>query len=187
MTVVVVFTVAPEGLVLVSSVVRLRFPSGVTLVVVRKDLLERTPGGLPAMLDYRLQAENRSLYNTPPTFAIYVVGLVLEWLKDLGGLAEAQKRNEAKAALLYGAIDGSGGFYRGHAQPESRSRMNVTFRLPSEDLEKAFLKEAKPLGLDGLKGHRSVGGLRASIYNACPVESVKALADFMGDFRKRRG
>jgi len=162
-------------------------PAGVTLVVVRKELLERTPGGLPAMIDYRVQAEHRSLYNTPPTFAVYVVGLVLEWLKDLGGLTEIAKRNEAKAALLYGAIDGSGGFYRGHARPESRSRMNVTFRLPSEDLEKAFLKEAQAEGLDGLKGHRSVGGLRASIYNACPIESVRALTDFMGAFRKRRG
>jgi len=162
-------------------------PAGVTLVVVRRELLGRTPGDLPAMLDYRLLAENRSLYNTPPTFAIYVVGLVLEWLKTLGGLAAVGKRNEAKAALLYEAIDGSGGFYRGHAQPASRSRMNVTFRLPSEELEKAFLKEAQAQGLDGLKGHRSVGGLRASIYNACPVESVAALAAFMGEFRKRRG
>jgi phosphoserine aminotransferase len=162
-------------------------PAGVTVVVARKDLLGRSPGGLPAMLDYRLMAENRSLYNTPPTFAIYVVGLVLEWLKGKGGLAGVAKRNETKAALLYGAIDGSGGFYRGHAQPASRSRMNVTFRLPSEELEKAFLKEAQAEGLDGLKGHRSVGGLRASIYNACPLESVKALADFMGEFRKRRG
>jgi len=162
-------------------------PAGVTLVVVRKDLLERSPGGLPAMLDYRLQAENRSLYNTPPTFAIYVVGLVLDWLIGLGGLAEAAKRNEAKAAVVYDAIDGSGGFYRGHAQKDSRSRMNVTFRLPSEDLEKAFLKEAQAEGLDGLKGHRSVGGLRASIYNACPIDSVRALAAFMGGFRTRRG
>jgi len=162
-------------------------PAGVTLVVIRRDLLERVPGGLPAMLDYRLMAESRSLYNTPPTFAIYVVGLVLDWLKGLGGLAEVAKRNEAKAALLYGAIDGSGGFYRGHAREESRSRMNVTFRLPSEELEKAFLKEAQAQALDGLKGHRSVGGLRASIYNACPPGSVAALADFMGDFRKRRG
>jgi phosphoserine aminotransferase len=162
-------------------------PAGVTLVAVRRELLERTPGGLPAMLDYRLLAESHSLYNTPPTFAIYVVGLVLEWLKTLGGLAGAAQRNEAKAALLYGAIDGSGGFYRGHAQRSSRSRMNVTFRLPSEDLEKAFLKEAQAQGLDGLKGHRSVGGLRASIYNACPIESVEALAAFMGDFRGRRG
>jgi len=162
-------------------------PAGVTVVVVRKDLLERTPGGLPAMLDYRLMAENRSLYNTPPAFAIYVVGLVLGWLKGLGGLAEIGKRNEAKAALLYAEIDGSGGFYRGHAQPGSRSRMNVTFRLPSEELEKAFQKEAQAEGLDGLKGHRSVGGLRASIYNACPIESVRALATFMGEFRARRG
>jgi phosphoserine aminotransferase len=162
-------------------------PAGVTLVVVRKDLLERTPGGLPAMLDYRLMAESRSLYNTPPTFAIYVVGLVLEWLRGLGGLTEIGKRNEAKAALLYEAIDGSGGFYRGHAQPGSRSRMNVTFRLPSEELEKAFLEEARAEGFDGLKGHRSVGGLRASIYNACPIASAKALADFMGSFRERRG
>jgi len=162
-------------------------PAGVTLVVVRKDLLERTPGGLPAMLDYRLMAEKASLYNTPPTFAIYVVGLVLEWLLRAGGLAEAGRRNEAKAARLYAAIDASGGFYRGHAQPGSRSRMNVTFRLPSEELEKAFLKEAQAERLDGLKGHRSVGGLRASIYNACPMESVEALAGFMGEFRRRRG
>ena len=162
-------------------------PAGVTVVVVRKELLERTPGGLPAMLDYRQMAESRSLYNTPPTFAIYVVGLVLEWLLELGGLVEAGRRNEAKAALLYDAIDGSGGFYRGHARPESRSRMNVTFRLPSEELEKAFLKEAQAARLDGLKGHRSVGGLRASIYNACPIESVAALAGFMGEFRRRRG
>jgi phosphoserine aminotransferase len=162
-------------------------PAGVTLVIVRKDLLERVPGGLPSVLDYRLMAENRSLYNTPPTFAIYVVGLVLEWLKQLGGLSEMARRNEAKAALVYEAIDGSGGFYRGHAQKDSRSRMNVTFRLPSEELEKAFLKEAQARGLDGLKGHRSVGGLRASIYNACPIESVRALVELMGEFRKRRG
>jgi phosphoserine aminotransferase len=162
-------------------------PAGVTLVIVRRDLLERTPGDLPAVLDYRLMTENRSLYNTPPTFAIYVVGLVLEWLKGLGGLAEVARRNEAKAALLYEAIDGSGGFYRGHAEEASRSRMNVTFRLPSEELEKAFLKEASAQELDGLKGHRSVGGLRASLYNACPVESVRALAGFMGEFRARRG
>jgi len=162
-------------------------PAGVTLVIVRKDLLERTPGDLPAVLDYRLMAENRSLYNTPPTFAIYVVGLVLDWLKGLGGLGEVAKRNEAKAALLYEAIDGSGGFYRGHAHPASRSRMNVTFRLPSEELEKAFLKEAQAQELDGLKGHRLVGGLRASIYNACPIESVRALAGFMGEFKARRG
>ena len=162
-------------------------PAGVTLVVVRKELLDRTPGGLCAMLDYRLQAESKSLYNTPPTFSIYVVGLVLRWLMATGGLAGAAQRNEEKAGLLYAAIDGSGGFYRGHAQPESRSRMNVTFRLPSEVLEAAFLKAAQAESLDGLKGHRSVGGLRASIYNACPVESVRALASFMSDFRRGRG
>ena len=162
-------------------------PAGIAVVVVRKDLLERTPGGLPALLDYRLMAEKRSLYNTPPTFAVYVVGRVLKWLLDLGGRTEIGKRNEAKAALLYDAIDGSGGFYRGHAQPDSRSRMNVTFRLATEDLEKEFLKEAGPADLAGLKGHRSVGGLRASIYNACPVESVQALVDFMADFQRRRG
>ncbi len=162
-------------------------PAGVALVVVRRELLERTPGGLPAMLDYRLMAEHKSLYNTPPTFAVYVVGLVLQWIRELGGLAELGRRNEAKAAVLYDAIDGSGGFYRGHAQKASRSRMNVTFRLQTEELEKGFLKEAQAEGLDGLKGHRSVGGLRASIYNACPLESVRALAAFMREFQRRRG
>jgi phosphoserine aminotransferase len=162
-------------------------PAGIAVVVVRRDLLERTPGGLPALMDYRLMAEKQSLYNTPPTFAVYVVGRVLKWLLDNGGLAEMEKRNEAKAALVYDAIDGSGGFYRGHAQPASRSRMNVTFRLASDDLEKGFLKEAGAADLAGLKGHRSVGGLRASIYNGCPLESVRALVDFMADFQKRRG
>ncbi len=162
-------------------------PAGVVVAVIRKDLLERTPGDLPALLDYRLMAEKKSLYNTPPTHAIYVVGLVLQWLVETGGLAEAAKRNEAKARLVYEAIDASGGFYRGHARPGSRSRMNVTFRLPSEDLEKAFVKEAQAAGLEGLKGHRSVGGLRASLYNACPIESVRELVAFMSDFKKRRG
>jgi phosphoserine aminotransferase len=162
-------------------------PAGVALVVIRRDLLERTPGGLAAMLDYRLLAEHRSLYNTPPTFAVYVVGLVLQWLLDGGGLAGAASRNETKAALVYEAIDSSSGFYRGHAQPASRSRMNVTFRLQTEELEKAFLKEAQAEGLDGLKGHRSVGGLRASLYNACPLDSARALASFMRNFQKRRG
>lgn len=162
-------------------------PAGVTLVVVRRELLERVPGGLPALLDYRLTAESGSLHNTPPTFAIYVVGLVLEWLRELGGLAALALRNEAKAARLYAAIDRSDGFYRGHAQPASRSRMNVTFRLRDEAAEKAFLQQAQAEGLDGLKGHRSVGGVRASIYNACPDESVAALAGFMDEFRRRRG
>lgn len=162
-------------------------PAGIAVVVVRRDLLERTPGGLPALLDYRLMDEKKSLYNTPPTFAVYVVGRVVRWILELGGLEGIARRNEAKAALLYDAIDGSGGFYRGHAQVESRSLMNVTFRLGSEDLEKEFLKEAAGADLVGLKGHRSVGGLRASIYNACPLESAQALVDFMAEFQKRRG
>lgn len=178
--------VARHGLVYAGAQKNLG-PAGVTLVVVRRDLLERTPGDLPALLDYRLLAGSRSLYNTPPTFAIYVVGLVLRWLIDAGGLAQVASRNDAKAALLYGAIDASGGFYRGTARPDSRSRMNVTFRLPSESLEGVFLAEAQAEGLSGLKGHRSVGGLRASIYNGCPLESVVALASFMDEFRRRRG
>jgi phosphoserine aminotransferase len=116
-----------------------------------------------------------------------VVGLVLHWLRGLGGLAEIERRNVAKAERLYRAIDESGGFYRGHARPESRSRMNVTFRLPSEELEKAFAKEATAAGLDGLKGHRSVGGLRASLYNALPPAAVEALVQFMADFRRKSG
>lgn len=162
-------------------------PAGIAVVVVRRDLLERTPGGLPALMDYRLMDEKRSLYNTPPTFAVYVVGRVVRWILDHGGLEEIGQLNEAKAALLYDAIDGSGGFYRGHAQVESRSRMNVTFRLGNEELEKQFLKEAVGADLVGLKGHRSVGGLRASIYNACTIESVRALVDFMAEFQRRCG
>jgi phosphoserine aminotransferase len=162
-------------------------PAGVTLVVMRRELLERVPAGLPAVLDYKLMAENRSLYNTPPCFAIYVTGLVLAWLREQGGLAAAGERNAAKAALVYEAIDGSDGFYRGHAQPGSRSAMNLTFRLKDAAAEKAFLADAQAEGLDGLKGHRSVGGVRASLYNACPRESAAALASFMGEFRRRRG
>jgi phosphoserine aminotransferase len=162
-------------------------PSGVTLVVVRQDLLSRVPPNLPTMLDYKLMAENRSLYNTPPTFAIYVLGLVLRWLTDIGGLEEIARRNQAKAGLVYQTIDASGGFYRGHARADSRSRMNVTFRLPSEDLEKQFVSQATAEGLDGLKGHRSVGGLRASLYNALPLESVEALAQFMKEFQRKNG
>jgi phosphoserine aminotransferase len=162
-------------------------PAGVTLVVMRRELLERVPAGLPAVLDYKLMAENRSLYNTPPCFAIYVTGLVLAWLREQGGLAAAGERNAAKAALVYEAIDGSEGFYSGHAQPGSRSAMNITFRLKDAAAEKAFLADAQAEGLDGLKGHRSVGGVRASLYNACPKASAAALAGFMGEFRRRRG
>lgn len=161
-------------------------PSGVTLVIIRNDLLERIPDGLHTMLDYRTHVENKSLYNTPNTFGIYVISLVCRWLKDKGGLAGMQRANEQKAKLLYDTID-STDFYRGHAEVDSRSLMNVTFRLPSEQLEKKFVAEATTAGLDGLKGHRSVGGLRASIYNAFPLEGVEALVDFMKEFERNNG
>jgi phosphoserine aminotransferase len=161
-------------------------PAGVTVVVIRKELVEKRPEGLPTMLDYSIHAAKESLYNTPPAFSIYVVGLVAGWLKELGGLEAIEKQNEAKAALLYDAIDATE-FYRGHAERESRSLMNVTFRLPSEELEKKFAAEATAAGLDGLKGHRSVGGLRASIYNAFPPEGVQTLVDFMKEFERTNG
>jgi phosphoserine aminotransferase len=159
--------------------------AGVTVVIIREDLLERVPPKLPAMLDYKLMAEKESLYNTPSTFGIYVTGLVVEWLLDMGGLPEIGRRNAEKAAIIYNIIDASNGFYRGHAQKNSRSLMNITFRLPSEELEKKFVKESTAAGLDGLKGHRSVGGLRASIYNAFPIEGAKALAEFMQEFQNK--
>jgi phosphoserine aminotransferase len=161
-------------------------PSGVTLVIIREDLLKNIPDNLHTMLDYRIHVENKSLYNTPNTFGIYIVNLVCKWLLDKGGLAAMQKENEDKAKLLYDAIDATD-FYRGHAEADSRSLMNVTFRLPSEDLEKQFVKEATAAKLDGLKGHRSVGGLRASIYNAFPREGVEALVSFMKEFEKKNG
>lgn len=161
-------------------------PAGVTVVIVRDELVRRAPQALPAMLSYRVHAEHRSLYNTPPCFAIYIVGLVMRWLRAEGGLAEMARRNERKAAKLYAEIDRTG-FYRGTAEKASRSRMNVTFRLPTEALEAQFVKEAAAAGLDGLKGHRAVGGLRASIYNAFPEEGVDALVAFMRDFERRYG
>jgi phosphoserine aminotransferase len=161
-------------------------PSGVTLVIIRKDLLERSAASLPTMLNYKTQAENNSLYNTPNTFGIYVLGLTIGWLKGLGGLHAVAAMNERKARLLYDEIDRTG-FYRGTAQRESRSLMNVTFRLPSEELEKKFDKAATAAGLDGLKGHRSVGGMRASIYNAFPEAGVQALVDFMREFERTNG
>ena len=160
-------------------------PAGVTIVVAREDLISRGVEGLPAMLDYRTYAQHRSLYNTPPVFAIYVVMLVTRWLRDeIGGLDKMGEINAAKAALLYEAIDGSDGFYRGHARTDSRSRMNVTWRLPSQDLERRFLDGAEARGLHELRGHRSVGGLRASIYNAMPAEGVHALREYMDAFRR---
>jgi phosphoserine aminotransferase len=160
--------------------------AGVTVVVVREDLLERVPQGLPPMLDYRLQAQNDSRYNTPNVFGVYVLLLVARWLKDdVGGLAAMAKINREKAGLLYEVLDRHPEFYRGHARPESRSLMNVTWRLPTEELEAEFLKEAKMRDLVELKGHRSVGGIRASIYNAMPREGVAALVDLMLEFRER--
>jgi len=161
-------------------------PAGVTLVIARDDIVKRSPSTLPTMMQYSVHAENKSLYNTPPVFAIYVMRLVLKWLLTEGGLAAMEKSNVRKAAKLYAEIDRTG-FYRGHGQPDSRSRMNVTFRLPSEELEKKFVKEATAAGLDGLKGHRSVGGLRASIYNAFPEAGVDSLVDFMRTFEKQNG
>ncbi len=161
-------------------------PSGVTIVIVRDDMLKRIPDNLPTMLDYRTHTKEKSLYNTPPTFGIYVIELVLEHLQSLGGLSAIQKHNEEKGALLYDFIDASG-YYRGTAEKNSRSLMNVCFRLPSEDLESKFIKEATAASLDGLKGHRSVGGVRASIYNAFPKEGVVALIDFMSEFQKKNG
>jgi phosphoserine aminotransferase len=139
------------------------------------------------MLDYRVQAENKSLYNTPPVFGVYIMGLVMKWLVGLGGLPAIQKQNQEKARILYDALDNSGGFYRPHAKPDSRSNMNVTFRLPSEDQEKQFVSEATKAGLDGLKGHRSVGGIRASLYNAFPTKGVDALVSFMKEFARKNG
>jgi phosphoserine aminotransferase len=161
-------------------------PSGVTLVIIREDLLPRSQKSLPTMLNYAVQAENGSMYNTPPTFAVYTLGLVVKWLIGQGGLAAMAALNERKAAKLYAEIDRSG-FYRGTADKDCRSLMNVTFRLASEDLEKRFVKESTAAGLDGLKGHRSVGGMRASIYNAFPEAGVDALVAFMREFERKQG
>jgi phosphoserine aminotransferase len=161
-------------------------PSGVTVVIIREDLLARSQDSLPSMLNYKIQADNNSLYNTPPTFGIYVLGLVLQWLKGLGGLKAIGEINDRKAGVLYTELDRTE-YWRPHAEADSRSAMNVTFRLPSEDLEKKFVKESTAAGFDGLKGHRSVGGLRASIYNAFPEQGVKDLVSFMQEFEKKNG
>ncbi len=161
-------------------------PSGVTLVILREDLLARIPDGLSTMLDYRTHVENGSLYNTPNTWGIYILNLVCEWVKEQGGLEGMYEKNVAKAQKIYDTIDATD-FYRGHAVREARSIMNVTFRLPSEELEKKFATEATAAGLDGLKGHRSVGGIRASIYNAFPPEGCDALAQFMKEFERTNG
>ncbi len=159
-------------------------PAGVTLVVVRKDFLATAKKGLPAMLSYQTHADSKSLYNTPPVFAVYIMKLVLDWIKSKGGLAGIEKTNAAKKDLLYGAIDAAPDFYKGNAEKSSRSWMNVTMRLPNEDLESKFVAEAKKEGLVGLKGHRSVGGIRFSIYNAVSLEDIQKTVDFMSQFRK---
>ena len=164
-------------------------PAGVVVVIIREDLLQRSAekkSTLPTMLNYAVHAENSSLYNTPPAFAVYALGLVMKWLVRQGGLQAVAVANERKAAKLYAEIDRTG-FYRGTAHKASRSLMNVTFRLATEDLEKLFIKESTTAGLDGLKGHRAVGGMRASIYNAFPEEGVDALVAFMRDFEAKHG
>lgn len=159
-------------------------PSGVTVVIIRKDLLENANANVPTILNYDTHSKNNSLYNTPPTFGIYMLGEVLKWVEEQGGLEAIEKRNEEKAKYIYDAIDNSNGFYFGHATEDSRSLMNITFRVADEELEKKFLTEAKAAGFVGLDGHRSVGGCRASAYNSVPVETCKALADFMVQFQQ---
>ena len=161
-------------------------PAGVTVVIVRDDMLARSQKSLPTMLNYAVHAENGSMYNTPPVFAVYALGLVMKWLIAQGGLAAIATVNERKAAKLYAEIDRTG-FYRGTAHKDCRSLMNVTFRMATEELEKQFIKASTAAGLDGLKGHRSVGGMRASIYNAFPEPGVDALVDFMREFERKQG
>ncbi|MFZ1292154.1 MAG: 3-phosphoserine/phosphohydroxythreonine transaminase [Melioribacteraceae bacterium] len=159
-------------------------PSGVVLVSVRKDLLERSSDSLHTYLNYKIHVENESMYNTPATYAIYIMGLVFKWLQNMGGLEVMYKKNLDKANILYNYIDASDGYFKGTAVKEDRSLMNATFRLPNEELEKKILAEASAKGFSGLKGHRSVGGLRASIYNAFPQKGVEDLVEFMKDFKK---
>jgi phosphoserine aminotransferase len=162
-------------------------PAGVTVVVIRQDLLEQARSDIPLALRYSTAAKNNSLYNTPPVFAVYMLNLVLGWIEQQGGVAAIEQQNQAKAALVYGAIDRQSGFYRGHAQIGSRSTMNVTFRLPEAALEQQFVAEAQAAGMVGLAGHRSVGGIRASLYNALPLEACATLASFMDEFARNHG
>ena len=180
------FDTAPFGLIYAGAQKNIG-PAGVCLVIIRDDMLARVPESLPSMLKYTTFAAKNSMYNTPPCFAIYTIQLVLKWLEEtVGGLKAMAALNQKKADLLYGLMDGSD-FYRGTAETASRSLMNVTFRLPSEDLEKRFVAEALENGLGGLKGHRSVGGCRASLYNAVSLQAVEALVDFMATFARRNG
>lgn len=159
-------------------------PSGVTVVIIRKDFIEQANKNIPTMLRYDTHSKANSLYNTPPTFAIYMLSKVLQWVKNNGGIEEIERRNEEKAKLIYDVIDASNGFYIGHAEANSRSLMNITFNLQSDELNKKFLAEAKERGFVGLNGHRSVGGCRASTYNSVPKEACEALRDFMIEFQK---
>ncbi|EKN70541.1 3-phosphoserine/phosphohydroxythreonine aminotransferase [Neobacillus bataviensis LMG 21833] len=160
-------------------------PSGVTVVIIRKDLLEQANTNIPTMLKYSTHAKNNSLYNTPPTFGIYMLGEVLNWAREIGGLTAIAEQNETKAKLIYDAIDTSNGFYHGHAEPDSRSLMNLTFNLKSKELEKSFLELAKQEGFVGINGHRSIGGCRVSAYNAVPIDACKAFSEFMVEFQKK--
>lgn len=160
-------------------------PSGVTVVIMKKELLERSQPTLHTMLNYKIHAENDSLYNTPNTFGIYIIDLICKWIQNLGGLDAMYELNKKKAGLIYDCIDNSNGFYTGHAEKGSRSLMNITFNLKTEELEKQLISEATKAGFDGLKGHRSVGGLRASIYNAFPIKGVEELVSFMKEFQLR--
>jgi phosphoserine aminotransferase len=162
-------------------------PAGVTLVIVSSAMLERARSGLPAYLSYATHVEKNSLYNTPPVFSVYAMNKMLHWLKEQGGIQAAEKRNEEKARLIYQAIESSGGFYVSPVDRSYRSTMNVVFRLPSEELETLFVQEAEAAGMLGLKGHRSVGGIRASLYNAMPLEGAQTLAEFMRDFSAKNG
>jgi phosphoserine aminotransferase len=162
-------------------------PAGVTVVIIDKELLGKPPRKLPAYLDYKTHAEKESLYNTPPVFSIYALSLVTNWLTSQGGLDAIARTNDEKATLLYRTIDSSPDFFKCPVPQAFRSKMNVVFRLPSEELEQAFISEAKERGMVGLKGHRSVGGIRASIYNAVPKESVEALVSFMEEFKGTHG
>jgi phosphoserine aminotransferase len=161
-------------------------PSGVTFVIIREDLMEKSPDNIPTMINYKTLGGKDSLYNTPPTFGIYILKLVLQWVKDGGGLNKLGEINQTKASMIYDILD-AGGFYEATVGKDSRSIMNVTFRLPSEDLEKEFVAKAAEQGMIGLKGHRSVGGVRASIYNAVSIEAIKALTEFMKEFEKTNG
>jgi len=162
-------------------------PSGVTLVIIRDDMLEKVPDNQHKLLDYRAIASKDSMLNTPNTWGIYIIDLICQWLEVNGGMIKMAEQNSEKAKLLYDAIDGSNNFYSGHAEKNARSRMNVTFNLPTSDLEKQFASEATAAKLDGLKGHRSVGGIRASIYNAFPLKGVETLVSFMEEFRAKNG